>query len=385
MGRSDVREAGRSAGRRLVIGPRALFLDEDVIPLAWRFWDSVSNKRAFLARGLAAVGVARAFEAVREAGGRAVVVLTYHRIAEPGASNPYYDPVVSATPEGFRAQMEMVRERFQVVGPEDLIESGGSDRRPRAVVTFDDGYRDNHDVALPILQELGIPAAFFLPTDFLERPRLPWWDHVAYAVKSTSRARFAVERTPEDATPIAIEPGVDRPKALMTLIRAVLDGQVPDEGWFLGRLEERAEVEVDSRRLGRGLFLSWEHLAKLADLGHAIGSHSHRHVPLGTLDDRTLRRDLALSRTILEAALKRPVRTIAYPYGWPGAVDDRTYRLAADAGYRAGFTAIEGIARPDAPDFNPLAIRRLTVGGGDTPALLRARAALWGALGRSWL
>ncbi|WP_165246813.1 polysaccharide deacetylase family protein [Paludisphaera soli] len=353
--------------------------------MAWRFWDSVPNKRAALARALDATGATRAIEAVREAGGRSAVVLTYHRIAEPGASNPYYDPVVSATPEGFRAQMEMVRRRFRVVGPEDLLAGDDGDRRPLAVVTFDDGYRDNHDAALPILQELGVPATFFIPTGFLERPRLPWWDHVAYVVKRTTRARFAVERAPGDPSPIAVEPGADREPALTTLIRAVLDGQVPDQAWFLGRLEEAAEVEVDSPSLGRELFVSWEHLARIADRGCAIGSHAHSHVALGTLDDRGLRRELALSRTILEAALKRPVRTIAYPYGWPGAVDDRAYRLAAAAGYRAGFTTIEGIARPGAPGFDPLAIPRLTVGGGDAPALLRARAALWGAAGRSWL
>ncbi len=351
-----------------------------------RFWDWVPNKRAALARALAATGATRAIEALREAGGRTAVVLTYHRIAEPGASNPYYDPVVSATPEGFRAQMEMVRRRFRVVGPEDLLAADdGRDRRPLAVVTFDDGYRDNHDVALPILQELGVPATFFIPTGFLERPRLPWWDHVAYVIKRTRRGEFAVERTPDDPAPIAVAPGADREAALMTLIRAVLDGRVPDPGWFLRRLEDAAEVEVDSPRMGRELFASWEHLTRIADRGCAIGSHAHDHVPLGTLDDRALRRELALSRTILEAALKRPVRTVAYPYGWPGAVDERAYRLAAAAGYRAGFTTIEGVARPAAPGFDPLAIPRLTVGGGDSPPLLRARAALWGAAGRSRL
>ncbi|MDG3007657.1 polysaccharide deacetylase family protein [Paludisphaera mucosa] len=352
-----------------------------------RFWDSVANKRAFLARGLVATGAARAFEAVREASGRAVVVLTYHRIAEPGPGNPYYDPVVSATPAGFRAQMAMLRDRFQIVGPEDLVaDEVRVDRRPRAVVTFDDGYRDNHDAALPILGELGIPATFFIPTGFFERPGLPWWDHVAYVVKASRRGRFAVERSADDPAPIAVElGGPDRSAAIMRLVRAVLDGEVPDRAWFLGRLEERAEVDVDPPTLGRALFMGWEHLAELADLGHTIGSHAHGHVALGTLDDRALRRELALSRTILEAAVKRPVRTIAYPYGWPGAVDDRTYRLAAAAGYRAGFTASEGIVRPDLAGFDPLAMPRLTVGGGDTPALLRTRAALWGAVGRSWL
>ncbi|WP_165071165.1 polysaccharide deacetylase family protein [Paludisphaera rhizosphaerae] len=343
------------------------------------FLDRVTNKRAMLAQGLAATGAARALEAL---GGRRAAVFTYHRVAEPGEGNPYYDNVVSATPEGFRAQMAMVRDRFRVVGPEDLIDDH-DDERPRAVVTFDDGYRDNFDAALPILDELGVPATFFIPTDHLERPRLPWWDHLAYIVKSSKLDRFEVERAPGDPRPIVVERADgDRSAAVMTLIRPVLTGEVADRDAFLQRLEAAARVDVDSPALGRELFMTWEHLRKLVDAGHTIGSHAHGHVALGSLDDRSARRELALSRTILEAAVKRPVRTVAYPYGWPGAVSDRTFRLASDVGYRIGFTSFEGIVRPG---FDPLAVPRLNVGCGDTTAMLRSRAALWGAFGRSWL
>jgi peptidoglycan/xylan/chitin deacetylase (PgdA/CDA1 family) len=347
-----------------------------------RFWDSVANKRAVLARGLEATGATRALEALGGAGRS--VVLTYHRIATPGPSNPFYDPTVSATPEGFRAQMAMLRDRFRVVPAEELIApSDPADRRPRAVVTFDDGCRDNFDAALPVLREFGLPATFFIPTDFLERPRLPWWDHVAYVVKASRLDRFEVPRVSDDPAPIVVDLTTpDRSAAIMGLIRPVLAGEVADRDGFLKTLEDRAEVDVDSPALGRDLFMTWDQLKALAAEGHAIGSHAHSHVALGALDDRDARRELSLSRTILEAAAKRPVRTVAYPYGWPGAVNDRTFRLAAAVGYRIGFTAFEGVVRPG---LDPLAMPRLNVGAGDTPPLLRARAALWGTLGRSWV
>lgn len=347
-----------------------------------RFWDSVANKRSKLARGLEAAGATRALEAFAGAGRSAV--LTYHRIATPGPSNPFYDPTVSATPEGFRAHMAMLRERFRVVPAEEAAgPTDPSDPRPRAAITFDDACRDNFDVALPILREFGLTATFFIPTDFLERPRLPWWDHVAYVAKASRLDRFEVGRTADDPAPIVVELATpDRSAAIMGLIRPILAGEVPDVDAFLKRLEDRARVDVDSPALGRDLFMSWAHLKALAAEGHAIASHAHSHVALGTLDDRDARRELALSRTILEAAVGRPVRAVAYPYGWPGAVSGRTFRLAAAAGYRAGFTAFEGTVRPGC---DPLAMPRLNVGGGDSPALIRTRAALWGSLGRSWL
>lgn len=359
--------------------------------MRWRFWNAIPRKRVFLASTLTATGGTRALEVLREARGRSVVVLTYHRIARPGIeSNPYYDPVVSATPEGFRDQMRMVRRRFRVVRPTDLIESprGADDRRPTALVTFDDGYRDNHDAALPILQELGIPATFFISTGFFEHPRLPWWDHVAHVLKRTRVPRIEPRRWPGDDAPPTLELGSDptpeaRDAAIMAVIRLFLDGEVRDEAWFLSQLEEQSEVAVDSPALGRELFMSWEHLRRLASLGHEIGSHGHAHVPLATLAEPDQRRDLALSRTILEMAVGRDVRAVAYPYGWPSAFGARTIELAGEVGYALGFTAVEGINRPDGSDFNPLAFRRLNVGSGDVPALLRGRAALLGAVGQS--
>lgn len=354
----------------------------------WRFWNSIPRKREFLASLLSASGGVRALEAIGRARGPSIVALTYHRIARPGMeSNPYYDPVVSATPEGFRDQMLMVRRHFRVGRPLDSLEPS-DDRRPVVLVTFDDGYRDNHDAALPILQELGIPATFFIPTSFLERPRLPWWDHVAHVLKKTRVPLIELQRWPGDDSPAVLELGPnpspkDREAVIMGVIRLFLDGEVRDEPWFLSQLEERADVAVDSPALGRELFMGWDHLRRLARLGHVIGSHGHAHEALGTLSERDQRRDLALSRTILEMAVGAEVRAVAYPYGWPGAFDPRTVELAGEVGHVIGFTAIEGVNRPDDPGFNPLALRRLNVGSGDTPALLRGRAALHGALGWS--
>lgn len=355
-----------------------------------RLGDSIRGKRAFLGSLLSASGGARALEVIAKARGRSIVVLTYHRIARPGLeSNPYYDPVVSATPEGFRDQMLMLRRHFRVVRATDALELS-NDGKPVAIVTFDDGYRDNHDAALPILEELGIPATFFIPTGFLENPRLPWWDHVAHVLKKTQVPLIELRRRPDDESPVELDlgdaPSVEGRRAIiMGVIRLFLDGEVRDEPWFLSQLEEQAEVEVDSKALGRELFMGWEHLWRLTSLGHVVGSHGHAHEALGTLAEADQRRDLALSRTILELATGGDVRAVAYPYGWPGAFGDRTIELAGEVGYSLGFTALEGINRPDAPDFNPLALRRLNVGSGDSPALLRARAALYGTFGRSVL
>jgi peptidoglycan/xylan/chitin deacetylase (PgdA/CDA1 family) len=349
----------------------------------------IPNKREFLARGFGRLGLLGLLERMSAAARPGLVVLTYHRIAEPGA-DPFYDPVISATPEMFRAQVAWLGRRVRVRTLDELLamlESGSPWREPAALITFDDGYRDNFEVAAPILRELGVPATFFLPTAFLESPRLPWWDRVACAIKQARVRTFQLDRSPDGAAPplvIDLEQ-MSRSTAIMTIIRAFLDDTIADERWFLDQLFARAGVDMDGESLARTLFASWDLVRRVvgADRALTIGSHGHSHERLAGLDEDSQRRELTESRRILETRLGGEVAALAYPYGWPGSYTARTKALAAEAGYRLAFASLEGVNRPGSLDA--FEIRRLGVGSGDSPALLRARTALHAAFGKSFL
>jgi peptidoglycan/xylan/chitin deacetylase (PgdA/CDA1 family) len=347
------------------------------------------NKRRFLARVLGRLGVLGLLERMTAAARPGLIVLTYHRIAEADG-DLFYDPVISATPESFRAQVEWLRSRLRILSLPELIariESGSPWREPAALVTFDDGYRDNFEVAVPILRDRDVPATFFLPTAFLEAPRLPWWDQVAYVIKQTQVRRLMLERDPNGGSPplsIDLET-MPRSAAIMTIIRTFLDGTIADEPWFLDRLAARAEVTVNDDALARALFTSWDQVRPITGAAPSltIGSHGHTHHMLAGLDADAQRRELTESKRILESRLGRAVEVLAYPYGWPGTYTDQTKALAALAGYRLAFASREGVNRP--PSLDPFDIRRLGVGSGDSPALLRARTALHAAFGTSFL
>lgn len=340
----------------------------------------ITNKREFLARRLGDLGVVALLE--RFARRPSLLVATYHRIGDPSA-NPYYHGVYSASPESFRAQVRHLRDRFHLIGLDDVLalaDSGFAVAEPTALITFDDGYRDNLDVASPILQELGVRATFFIPTGFFQAPRLTWWDHAAFVIKRSEQARITLD-SPE---PLAVELSQGpRTDAIMAVIRLYLDGKVIDEPGFRAHLEERAGVSVDDEAQGRALFMGWDGVRRLVEAGMDIGSHAHDHRKLSDLSDDDQRRELAESKRILEHETGREIATLAYPFGWPGTYDERTIQLARDAGYRVAFSSKEGVNRPG--ETRPFELRRLNIGFYDSPPLLRARMALQSSLGRSFL
>ncbi len=336
----------------------------------------IPNKREFLARRLRDAGVLRVLERASRRPG--LLVVTYHRIGDPALS-PFYRPIYSASAKVLHAQVCYLRDHFQMITVNDIPESGDV-RAPSALITFDDGYRDNLDEALPVLEELGVSATFFLPTDLIERPRVPWWDHAAYVLNQTRRPSLTLD-WPEPL-PLGLAPE-ERLSALERVIRLYLDGRVADEARFRTHLEERAETSVDDEALGRALFMDWDGVRRLVSAGMTVGSHSHTHRRLASLSEDEQRTELTESKRILEERTGTEIRSLAYPFGWPGTFNEVTQRQASAAGYRVAFSAVEGINRPRT--WKPLELRRLNIGASDSPTLFRARAVLYRAFGASRL
>ena len=365
--------------------------------MSYRLLDRISNKRAFIARAMSTTGILSLLERITDSRKPILVVLTYHRIAVPGiASNLYYDPVISATPDAFKTQIEILARRFHVLQLNeacDLVDdlcAKRAARSPAVLVTFDDGYRDNVEIALPILRRFGVPATFFIPTGLVEAPELPWWDHVACVIKQTSVAQLTLKRCPGDASPIVIELGVEpteamRTAAIMQVIRLFLEGAISNQEWFLTQLDQQSAVFVDNESQARQLFMSWDQIKQLVDQGMSVGSHGHSHRALAELKDDTQSQELETSRRMLEAKLGCIVDAVAYPFGWAGTFTTRTMEHAARAGYRLAFSSLEGVNYPGTASIEPFALRRINVGTGDCASLLRARVVLHAMFGRSWL
>lgn len=350
---------------------------------------TIPNKREFLARAFGKLGVLDLLERTLARRRPGLIILTHHRIGEPDIDR-FYGPVISATPDGLRAQVAWLHDRVRLITLDELIdqvESGSPWPEPVMLLTFDDGYRDNFELAAPILRERNVPATFFIPSGFLEAPRLPWWDHIAYVIKQTSVMRFVLDCSPRGGrSNLEIDlRATSRTAAITTIVSAFLTDAVGDESWFLDRLTEYCMVEVDSEKLGRELFMSWAHVRDLANSNTSmtIGSHAHSHRKLAALDQDTQRDELAASKRILEVGLGHPVKALAYPYGWAGTYTTETKNLAAEAGYLLAFSSREGINH--FADLDRYDVRRLGLGSADSVALLRARCILQCSFGKSFL
>lgn len=97
-------------------------------------------------------------------------ILTYHHIAPPPDTGE--NPGLFVSPESFERQLEYLKHSRTLVISLDslkntLLIEPKTHAEGQAVFTFDDGYLDNYDAALPLLIRYGFKAAFFITTGWI--------------------------------------------------------------------------------------------------------------------------------------------------------------------------------------------------------------------------
>ena len=273
-----------------------------------------------------------------------LTILTYHHVADADPRSPFDPNIADATPVQFRRQMEALARYGTPIGIDELLRAVDGAPLPKnpVMVTFDDGYRSCHDVALPILRAVGVRATFFVSTSFISERRIYWWERIALLISQTRRAT-ATLRYP---VPLTLELG--DPTVAGKLNSLIKDTRGLDVERFLGELADALGVEWNApleTRYADDLIMTWDQVRALARAGMDVESHGRRHRVLQTLDEAGLRDELTGSREDIEAQLGRPVRAVAYPVGRRVASVQRIRRALQAAGYQIGMSNSSGVNR----------------------------------------
>lgn len=311
--------------------------------------------------------------------GTGLTVAVYHRVADLAQIDDLDPEMVDATPDAFEEQMAYLRKNFHPVGIDEVLVAHREQRPlpPNSVmVTFDDGYRDNHQVALPILQRHGIRALFFITTAYLADRRLFWWERVNHHIQKSTARELRIDYPAPEV--LDLSTAAAKARAKRRLNRIIKDHYALDLERFLDGLTRACGVQwsdEESRRLGDRALMTWDDVRALRAAGMGIGSHTANHRVLQTLPPADLAGELSGSRGVLEQQLGEPVTTIAYPVGKSIVDVPPVHKALADAGYELGFTALPGTNRL-LPPQDRFDLRRVMVDRDRPKAWTRLRFAI---------
>jgi peptidoglycan/xylan/chitin deacetylase (PgdA/CDA1 family) len=290
-------------------------------------------------------------------------ILTLHHVRPPRSDAFQPNRLLEITPEFLdRLLRRLKRARIDVVSLDEMHRRfiAGDYKRRFVCLTFDDGYKDLLLWAYPILKKYQLPFALYIPTSFPDRLGELWWVALEAVIAQNRRIGLVIDGKDQFFECGSVREKRELYEAVYGYLRS---RKTEDELRKVVRdLCGRYRIEIAS--FCRDLCMDWAELTQLAaDPLVTIGAHTVNHPILKKLpNDAAVRIELEMSRSVLEAALGKRPRHLAYPVGDATAAGPREFRVAAELGFKTAVTTRPGVLFQEHRD-HLTALPRISVNG----------------------
>lgn len=322
-------------------------------------------------------GMLRPLQRARAWWQRDLRILAYHRVMPlPDPDTYEFDmELISTPPDEFREQMRYVKRHFRPMRLTDIVASldAGEALPPDTVaVTFDDGYDDNYHVAAPILEELGVPATFFVSTGHIESGRPYAYDWLVHMILLTRAPRLVLPELSIDVTLPADRATRRRIAGNVLLQMKWLDalGQTA----MTERLEQEWQMDSSTARPVDCRPMTWAQMREMEAAGMEFGSHGEHHRMLARLPLDEMTDEIRRSKTALDRELRNPAILMSYPVGGDRAYNDAVIEATRNAGFRLACSYVCGTNAE--PSENRYSLLRLPVESNMGPGWFASMLAL---------
>lgn len=276
-----------------------------------------------------------------------LTVSNYHYIRENFSAK--YPSIFGVSPIEFKKQLLLLKNEGDFIKPNNLVANINDvlvSKDNYFLITFDDGLKEQIEYALPILDELDIPAIFFAnsrnfedkkvstvhkihllrsimaPADFLNS--IENIDKIDFSESEKNKAQkiyvYDDKKSAELKYLLNFKMSFDKQEQIINKV-------------FNAHFEEAIVLEK--------LYMNNENLLTLAKRGY-LGSHTHNHYPLGLIDLGSIKFELEHSKLYFETLTNSEIEMVAYPYGNEETCTIEVAEIAKNVGYKIGFTTKRG-------------------------------------------
>ena len=252
----------------------------------------------------------------------------------------------ASTPEELAASLAALQKTLRFVHMGEALQALRKGQRldqGLAVLTFDESFAATAELCLPVCRALSVPATIFVTTGHLDEPTTLWDAHVHAVVDQVAPRPLQVSFV--DRVLLTVT-AAQRLSAAHRLLLSLASLDEEELGRRLAELDTLAGGRPPVRPLDR--MITAAELQRLCrDPLISLGAHGHGHLSLAAASDAALHNELHEPRERLRALCGSAfVDVVSYPFGRPPYVDERVISAARAVGYKAGFTALPGVARP---------------------------------------
>jgi len=307
-----------------------------------------------------------------------MVIFTYHHVLPRemiDKDSHTYSYRNAVTRQQFDWQIRFLKREFHLISLSDIKNavngSLSAGDKPKALITFDDGFANNFLYAFPIMKKYATIGHFFLTTDHIGTRKFLWTEEVNHRILSTSRSlqltlnhqtfnlRFDTPRERERASAKIRNLLKKQPKKL------ILD--------FLEQLRQQTkDVDDEAVSEARYRFMTWEQVKEMVAAGMIVGSHTTDHFLLSNLNKEEVQQSLSASKESIEKKLNTKCEYFSYPNGEKEDFSQRDINILKQLGYSYSLTQIPGYNTPHFINQFPHELKRINITNLMKPNIFKA-------------
>jgi peptidoglycan/xylan/chitin deacetylase (PgdA/CDA1 family) len=262
-------------------------------------------------------------------------ILCLHRVLPKNMHCSFWgNSGMAVSPEYLQWLIDFIRKsEVEIISLDEALKRIKTGISPKkfAVITLDDGWRDNLQYGLPVFDKNRVPFTIYLATCFADGTARAWAEDLTKMVASKTSFEFSYSNT---TYVFSLTHQHQKIEAYHRIRHFILEAQSKDE--FEKRLQAVFGT-VESISLSESL--TWDEVKQLST--HplcTIGAHTVNHLPLAKLSESEALNEMIISKKTIEKKLGTVVRHFAYPFGTANECSHREFRLAAEAGFETAVT-----------------------------------------------
>ncbi|MDX2502914.1 MAG: polysaccharide deacetylase family protein [Gammaproteobacteria bacterium] len=292
-------------------------------------------------------------------------IMTYHRVMEARqlSNYPFDSDLIEVSTEELECQLKYLTKHFDVINFVDVIaymdDKAPLPKRP-LLITFDDGFHDNYEIAFPVIKAIDVPVTMLLATDYIGGKETFWYDWLAFIVFNIKADVLFLDG---EKVAFKLQASSAKRRTVFFHIINYLKGVSNEKRLqLLANLREAYgsiydDLSDDIKGLSQPM--TWENVKEMSHAGIEFGSHTATHPFLPQVDKHQLKDELQDSKKIIEQATGKAVSVVAYPNGQKDDFNDEIKAMAQELGYRIGLSYINGINHIGG--FDPYEMKRMHV------------------------
>ncbi len=289
------------------------------------------------------------------------IIFTLHQINNDPIEDFSPNSILRVTPEFLESTIQTVKaEGYDIISLDELherLKTGNKSKKPYAVFTADDGYKDNRDIALPVLKKYNVPLAIYIVSDYSNHQGELWWFALEDIIKNSS----AIQNPYNKGQVLEAVTTEQKYRAFDTIYWPMRKSNQHEQRSTIREMAKAHDYDIDA--LSKNLIMSWEELRELnKEPLITLAAHTKSHFAIARLSEEEAAEQIQTGMDILEKELGEKATHFSFPYGSNCAANRRDFELVKKFGFKTAVTTRKAVLYKEHKD-HMMALPRVSLNG----------------------